>query len=216
MLERIPKTKLVFDKASPHTRKMIEAAIRIQTPIVEGIRPEHFCEDFKAVAEILDLPIKPNSSITRFAAEVAQAWDALSLQDKKGAGIHPVFFRDPNKLAANFFGTGAACSQRMGLVIHKAEKLQKQLEIYRLLKKCREKEVTFEQFDNGMRRLGIAVSALWLPVENGVIYTGTTEFSKVTENILDLDKALSEAETQELKLRLEIARRLALGYNPAL
>lgn len=218
MLERIPQTKRVLDNASKQNRKTIKAAIPVQTPIVEGIRPDHFCEDFKAVAELLTFPFKPSAAIVRFAAEVADAWDALALPDKKSSGIHPVFFQDPNKLAANFFGTGGACSQRMGLLIHSAEKLQRELGVYRLLKRLREKEMTIKEFEEGMRRVGIEMDSVcdFWPERQAFWYTGKTASSKITANIPDLDKALAETESEELRLRLEIARRLSVGYNPAL
>ena len=217
MLERIPKTRLILDQATKQNRKLVAAAIRVQTPIVEAIRPEFFCDDFRELAPLLELPVKPSRAMIKFASEVAGAWDELTFQERKELGLPEPFRKKPNVLSYMFFGRKGNCSQRLGLLIHNAEKCQRDLEIGRLLKKLLHKELSWDRFRQSMRKFGMEID-LWTDVRSigtGVMYMGRTKLCRVTARIPDLGKALEQAEAEELRLRIEIARRLTVGYNPA-
>lgn len=218
MLERITQTKLILDQANPKTRKMLNAAIAVQTPLVERMRVECFCEDFRNMATQLELPIPPSQTVVAFAAEVAVAWDGLSLKERHELGLPPIFSDGPHKLGYVFFGTNGNCNQRLGMVIHNAERLHRELGIYTLVKKVIGGTLGFEQFKKGMQKFGITIDGPFdiKQVGDGLIYTGRTEFSRVTAHVPHFDKALADSEKTELGLRLEIARRLTVGYNPAL
>ena len=218
MLERIPQTKRILDQANPKTRKMLNAAIAVQTPLVECIRIERFCEDFRSLAPRLELPIPPAQTIIAFAADVAAAWDGLGFKERHELGLPSIFSDGLGTLGYMFFGTNGNCGQRLGMVIHNAERAQRELGIYKLLKRVTGGTLGFEQFKKGMRKFGITIDGPFdiKQVGDGLMYTGRTEFSRVTAHVPNLDKALADSQKTELELRLELARRLTVGYNPAL
>lgn len=221
MLERVPRIQAVYNRPKNEAhRRMIDAAIKVQTPIVERIRDEllstgRFETFFRRNARDLQLPIFPERNFVDFAVNVGRAWSNTNSKEREKLGLHEAFYFSTGSSDYSFFGLKGSSTVRMGLVISNAVSKLKEVQKFELFKQFNEGRITREQLINKLTKRGLRLDEVQSHAHS-VEYTGRIKGIPTRRQITNVAYELDDR-IQKFNVPLtEIARRLTVGFNPAL
>ncbi len=218
MLERVPKTKAILHlpKHRKH-KKMIHAAIKSQTPLLERIRSKYSHQSFDFVVsemtkEELKFPIAPSGKIISFAESVALAWKDTSPEERKELGLHPDLIEKKSS-ASSFFGTRINASSSLGRLLYNAEAKRTSLRTRTLVKNLFFGANNLKKIQAHLAETG-DIYNFW-KTEEGIVLFGTglkgEHFKIIHPNVV---RGLVLARKECSHLLREVAKRMSIGFNP--